>query len=71
MPEFSSNRVVPRIPDNLTVEQFILAETHEIRPSRPKASPWLVADKSESSGDLYLPEVRLRRLYVTRADTST
>ncbi|KAF7356535.1 4-coumarate--CoA ligase-like 7 [Mycena venus] len=44
MPEFSTARTLPHIPDDVTVEQFILRDDHPARPVRPQSSPWLVAD---------------------------
>ncbi|KAJ7812607.1 phenylacetyl-CoA ligase [Mycena leptocephala] len=46
MPEFSTSRALPRIPDDATVEQFILRDDHESRPVRPDSTPWLVADST-------------------------
>jgi hypothetical protein len=38
MPEFTADRVLPLVPDNLTLD-----ETHEMRPTRSDAAPWLVS----------------------------
>ncbi|KAJ7033210.1 amp dependent CoA ligase [Mycena alexandri] len=46
MPEFHSDRTLPHIPDDVTLEQFILGYRHEARPRRPDFAPWLVADKT-------------------------
>jgi hypothetical protein len=59
MPEFSSDRFLPFVPDNLTVPQFFLDQTHEMRPTRPKATPWLIADQSEPESGLELTAVRI------------
>jgi len=40
---------IPHIPDDLTVEQFILETTHESRPSIVDHSPSLVEDASGRS----------------------
>ncbi|KAJ7484530.1 amp dependent CoA ligase [Mycena latifolia] len=42
MPEFHSSGRLPHIPDDVTVEQFILGYRHEARPRRPDSAPWLV-----------------------------
>ncbi|KAJ7154687.1 amp dependent CoA ligase [Mycena filopes] len=46
MPEFHSDRALPHIPDDVTLEQFILGNHDAARPSRPDFAPWLVADKT-------------------------
>ncbi|KAJ7816593.1 hypothetical protein B0H14DRAFT_2521377 [Mycena olivaceomarginata] len=58
MPDFSSDRFLPFVPDNLTVPQFFLDQTHEMRPTRPKATPWLIADQSEPESGLELTAIR-------------
>jgi ABC-type microcin C transport system permease subunit YejE len=60
MPEFSTSRALPRIPDDATVEQFILRDDHESRPVRPDSTPWLVADSTGRK--VLLQEVRSARL---------
>lgn len=45
MTEFvSPGGPLPHIPDDLTLTQFIFDSTHECRPIRPRAVPWLVDD---------------------------
>ncbi|KAJ7723394.1 amp dependent CoA ligase [Mycena metata] len=46
MPDFHSDRTLPHIPDDVTLEQFILGYPHEARPRRPDFAPWLVSDKT-------------------------
>ncbi|KAJ7098381.1 hypothetical protein C8R44DRAFT_811481 [Mycena epipterygia] len=46
MPEFRSSRTLPHIPDDVTVEQFILGYRHSARPRRPDFAPWLVSEKT-------------------------
>ncbi|KAJ7642716.1 amp dependent CoA ligase [Mycena polygramma] len=59
MSAFSTTRTLPPVPDDLTVEQFILRDGgNETRPARPHSAPWLVADGTGRS--LLLPEIQER-----------
>ncbi|KAJ7693393.1 amp dependent CoA ligase [Mycena rosella] len=58
MPEFSSSIPLPHIPEDLTLEQFILRDTDDNRPLRPDSAPWLVSD--ETGRSLGLKEIRER-----------
>ncbi|KAJ6521966.1 amp dependent CoA ligase [Mycena vulgaris] len=65
MSEFSSSIVLPHIPGDLTLEQFILSDaTHNnghgssSRPFRPESAPWLVSDSTGRS--MHLEEIRER-----------
>ncbi|KAJ7141376.1 hypothetical protein C8R44DRAFT_245461 [Mycena epipterygia] len=58
MLEFSSNILLPHVPEDLTLEQFILSDATTDRPVRPKSVPWLVSDKAGQKVDL--TEIRER-----------
>lgn len=49
---FSSNIPLPHVPEDLTLEQFILSGSTTGRPVRPKSVPWLVSDKTGQNVDL-------------------
>jgi hypothetical protein len=44
MGEYVAEGILPVIPDNLTVPQFILDSSHSTRPIRKEVIPWLVDD---------------------------
>jgi hypothetical protein len=44
MSEYVAEGILPVIPDDLTVPQFILDSSHSTRPIRKEAIPWLVDD---------------------------
>ncbi|KAJ7201643.1 hypothetical protein GGX14DRAFT_571292 [Mycena pura] len=58
MPEFHSSRRVSHIPDDVTLEQFILGYRHEARPTRPESAPWLVS--AETGRQIRLDEIHRR-----------
>ncbi|KAJ7105403.1 phenylacetyl-CoA ligase [Mycena crocata] len=62
MPDFSSNLTLPPIPDDLTLEQFILGDASATsggnRPLRPESAAWLVSDRTNQK--MYLKEIRER-----------
>ncbi|KAJ7089354.1 amp dependent CoA ligase [Mycena belliarum] len=46
MSEFHAYRTLPHVPDDITLEQFILGYRHEARPQRPNSAPWLIEDRT-------------------------
>ncbi|KAJ7091870.1 phenylacetyl-CoA ligase [Mycena belliarum] len=59
MSAFSSSIPLPLIPDDLTLEQFILRDTGDSgRPRRPNSAPWLICDTTGRT--VYLKEIRER-----------
>ncbi|KAK7044472.1 acetyl-CoA synthetase-like protein [Favolaschia claudopus] len=44
MTTFEGRGELPHIPDDITLEEFILDYSHPFRPTRPPGSPWLVVD---------------------------
>ncbi|KAJ6544154.1 amp dependent CoA ligase [Mycena capillaripes] len=58
MPEFEGRGKLPRIPDDMTLEEFMLDYNHELRPTRPVGVPWLVVEKTGRKVDV--DEIRTR-----------
>ena len=46
MGEYVAEGVLPVIPDDLTLPQFILDSSHSTRPIRKDGIPWLVDDNT-------------------------
>ena len=51
MTEFHASDVLPEVPDDLTVAQFILDYHHHLRPIRPQGASWLIDDISGRTAD--------------------
>lgn len=51
MTEFHAAGVLPGVPDDLTIPQFILDYHHPLRPVRPQGTPWLIDDATGRTVD--------------------
>ncbi|KAJ7320879.1 amp dependent CoA ligase [Mycena albidolilacea] len=58
MPHFKARVELPQIPDDMTLEEFMLDYSHKLRPVRPAGTPWLVVDKTGRK--VGLDEIRTR-----------
>jgi hypothetical protein len=42
MTEFYASDVLPGVPDDITIAQFILDNHHPVKPVRPQGASWLI-----------------------------
>ncbi|KAF8192656.1 amp dependent CoA ligase [Mycena galopus ATCC 62051] len=57
-------KLPPHIPDDITLEEFMLDYSHKLRPARPAGTPWLVEDKTGRKVELDEIRTRIRGLAV-------
>ncbi|KAJ7170122.1 amp dependent CoA ligase [Mycena filopes] len=57
--------LLPRIPDDLTLPQFVLDFAHPARPVRPHSAPWLIED--HTARPIAFDELRLRTASLANA----
>ncbi|KAJ7152973.1 hypothetical protein C8R46DRAFT_479176 [Mycena filopes] len=68
MPEFYSQERLPDVPDDTTLEEFILWQDHKLRPQRPSWAPWMAVDETGRTVALDEIERRVRGLEVGMRD---